>query len=151
MGWVPARVFLQWLVPAYERHRHRYHIFTSSLPNQILYSDLLISKSSSLPNIFPAMHAHRRHTYLVPYHQLAPFLYQNKSGKGSCWSRTWLHMNASTDGVSFPNLAYEAHSLRQMDRKSLCMGLHFNLSAGLSKKPLSTPSRLTPQSWARQE
>lgn len=128
---------------------------TSSHPPCQTRYRILISPSLNRVHfqIYPLayMHAHRRHTHLAPYHQLVPFLYQNKSGKGSCWSRTWLHMNASTDGVSFPNPACEAHSLSQMDRKGLCMGLHFNLSAGCSKKPLSTPSRLTTQSWARQE
>ena len=101
----PCKGFFQQLVPAYKRHRHRYRIFTFSLPNQTPYCDLFISKSSSLPNISPARCAHA-----VLYHRPAPSLYQSRSRKGSCWSRTRPHTIAAHAGGSFPNPACKEHS-----------------------------------------
>lgn len=106
---------------------------------------------SSLLNISPATHTHRVHTCVVFYQRLAPFLYQSRLRKGSCQSRTWLHMNTSSDGGSFPNPACEEHSLQQMDIKGPSMGLLFKLPAVLSKKLFSAPSRVMTQSCTRQE
>lgn len=111
-GLRPCKGFLQQLAPAYDRHRHRYRIFTFSLPNQTLYSDLFVSKTSSLPNISSATHAHRgTRVCVVLYHQLAPFLYQSRSGKGSCRSRSWLHTNSWVMG---------AHPQTQLVKSTVC-------------------------------
>lgn len=96
-GLSPCKGFVQQLVPTYENLRHLYHIFTFSLPNQTLYSEPFISKSRSLLNISCHACKWRAHTCnLLP---LASSTLVPEKGQGSCWSRTWLHMNSSSDGA----------------------------------------------------
>lgn len=123
-GLSPCKGFVQQLVPAYEKLRYLYHIFTFSLPNQTLYSEPFISKSSSLLNISCHACTWRAHTCsLVP---LASSTLVPEKGKGSCWSRTWLHINSSSDGGSFPNTASEEHRLVADGQKRSLHGAAFH-------------------------